>query len=536
MATKKKSASSILGALAGAVTGGGSKINTGASSSTTKTSGSKSSGSKSSSGTNIGATSSTIKTGGGSKTPSYTDLSKYGQGAGGYQADINAAVKYGDYKLAAQLEQLRNQKIQNTGSNQQQTNLYSGWLDNTDYGTTGKNQMANGASWEDVLNTYNDRYNKAAGTVGLQKFANDEVQQQMWDYIMANMASQQVPEFNLEEYMQQQPTFDSQYQSQIDSMLNEILNREDFKYDASTDPLFQQYRDQYLREGDRAMRDTMAEAAAGAGGMNSYAITAAQQANDYYSSQINDKIPELYQLAYQMYLQDIDNKVQDLGILQDMDSTQYNRYRDTMSDWLNDLNFAYGKYRDDVSDYQWDKNFNYNSAINDRNYNYQVGRDTVADNQYAQEFNYNLGRDQVSDKNNAQSAAYNKAMTLMAQGVMPDAATLSAAGISATEASAYIASIKAAQTAKTIKTGDGNDDDIGSIGNDTATNDYWLGDGSTQSNKTSFSYDEDEGIFTWNGKNYNTAEALQKALNSANLTASEEAEIKRKMSLYGFDA
>jgi hypothetical protein len=105
----------------------------------------------------------------------------------------------------------------------------------------------------------------------------------------------------------------------------------------------------YQREGDRAMRDTLAEVAMGAGGMNSYAVTAAQQAQNYYNSQLNDKIPELYQLAYDMYIGDKQSKIQDLGILQNMDATEYARHMDTVGDWQNDRNFAYGVYQDYIS-------------------------------------------------------------------------------------------------------------------------------------------------------------------------------------------
>lgn len=155
----------------------------------------------------------------------------------------------------------------------------------------------------------------------------------------------------------------------IDKILNEILNRDKFSYDVMNDPLYQQYAAMYQREGDRAMKETLAEAAAGAGGMNTYAITAAQQANSYYNSQLNDRIPELYQLAYNMYLQDIENKVQDLGILQGMDNTQYNRYRDTMNDWYEDKNFAYGAYMDAAQQGNWLTNFDYNAMVDNRNFN-----------------------------------------------------------------------------------------------------------------------------------------------------------------------
>lgn len=308
----------------------------------------------------------------------YTNLGSTYNANTDYQAIINDAVARGDYATAAQAEQLRNQKITATGSNHNTTNMYAGYLDNNDYGTIGQQQIANGASWRDVLDTYNSRYNKALKTEGLDKYANDEIQQMMWNYIIENMQgeSQQnaTDQFNqwVEDYNQANPKeeYNSKYDPQIDAILNEILNRDDFSYDVANDPLYQQYADMYRREGDRAMRDTLAEVAAGAGGMNTYAVTAAMQANNYYNSQLNDKIPELYQLAYDMYLNDKESKVQDLGILQNMDATQYGRYRDTITDWYNDKNFAYGAYLDGVQQGNWQTNYDYNATIGDRNFNY----------------------------------------------------------------------------------------------------------------------------------------------------------------------
>lgn len=348
-----------------------------------------------------------------------------------YQAIINAAVARGDYKTAAQAEQSRNEKISAlnaSGTNKYNaaaTSKYAGWLDNTDYGTIGKQQMASGASAQDVLNTYNNRYNKAAGTEGLNQYANDEIQKEMWDYITQNIGNDK-PVFD---FGTDRPTYESSYSSRIDEMLNQILNREDFSYDLESDPMFQQYQTMYNREGSRAMNDTLASAAAGAGGMNSYAVTAAQQANDYYSAQLMDKAPELYQLAYQMYLQDIDNQVRDLGLLQEMDNTQYGRYRDTMSDWANDRDFAYGKYRDEMGDYQWMKDFNYSA-----------GRDKVNDDRYDREWEYGVGRDELEDSRYESETAYQRAMQMLASGVMPGDEALKAAGISPSEAAAYIAS------------------------------------------------------------------------------------------------
>lgn len=196
------------------------------------------------------------------------------------------------------------------------------------------------------------------------------------------------------------PTYTDQYSQRIDEMLNQILNRDAFSYNAAEDDLYQQYRDQYTREGQRAMQDTLGQVAARTGGMaSSYAVSAAQQQNNYYMQQLSDKIPELYQLAYQMYLDDIDLQVQDLGLLQGASDTAYNRYRDTMADWRDDRDFAYGMYRDDIGDSQWQSSFDRDVFESDRDYNYGVGRDAIEDSRYTEKWEYQLAQDALAQQN-----------------------------------------------------------------------------------------------------------------------------------------
>ena len=223
--------------------------------------------------------------------------------------------------------------------------------------------------------------------------------------------------------------YDSEYKALIDELLNQILDRDNFSYDVNSDPLYQQYKNAYLREGQRAMNDTLASAASGAGGMNSYALSAAQQAQNYYDAQLGDKIPELYQLAYEMYLNNIDRDVQNIGLLQNLDETQYNRYRDDMSDYYNDRNFAYGKYRDDISDSQWQQQFNYNA-----------NRDAIADSRYDTEWNYGI-----------QTDAYAQAMDFLSAGIMPSAELLSRAGLSQSDAQSYLNAVLAEAASKSSK-------------------------------------------------------------------------------------
>ncbi len=192
--------------------------------------------------------------------------------------------------------------------------------------------------------------------------------------------------------------YTGKYDNLINDNLNNILNRKQFNYDASKDALYKQYKDMYTRNGQTAMQDTMGNAALLTGGYgNSYATTAGQQAYNSYMQQLNDKIPELEQRAYERYRDETNDLYNQNNLLTNLDSTDYGRYRDKMSDYLNDRdfyynaynnerNFDYGKYRDDVGD-----------AKDDRNFNYQKERDSVSDAQWQKTFNYNQYRDNVGD-------------------------------------------------------------------------------------------------------------------------------------------
>lgn len=271
----------------------------------------------------------------------------------------------------------------------------------------------------------------------------------------------------------QLPTYESAYNAKIDQLMNEMLNREKFSYNAETDPLFQQYKNIYTREGNRSMNDTLAAAASGAGGMSSYAMTAAQQANNYYMAQLGDKVPELQQLAYEMYMNDLGQQRQDINMLLDKDSYDYSQYRDQMNDYKWGTEFNYGAYRDQVADQRYADEWAHmleREGIEDERYNteweYGVSRDQIADQRYDQEWayglerdkisdqrydqewqyglsrdqiedmwrerqwNYNAGQDQTADERYAREEAYNRAMDMFSMGVMPDSDLLRAAGIS----------------------------------------------------------------------------------------------------------
>ena len=88
----------------------------------------------------------------------------------------------------------------------------------------------------------------------------------------------------LNQHTQNKPgIYQSQWQTNLNDTLNKILNREKFTYDMNADALYQQYKDQYIPQGQQAMLDTMGQAQSMTGGYgNSYAQTAGQQAYHGY--------------------------------------------------------------------------------------------------------------------------------------------------------------------------------------------------------------------------------------------------------------
>ena len=150
------------------------------------------------------------------------------------------------------------------------------------------------------------------------------------------------------------PQYVNKYKDQIDSLTQQILNREAFDYDAEKDPTYQQYRDTYTREGKKAMEDTLGRVSARTGGLaSSYAGTVAQQSYNDYMTKLSDKIPELRQLAYSMYQDEGNRQRQNLEMLTALEQGDYAKYADLLAQYNTDRNFDYGAYRDNVSDLRY---------------------------------------------------------------------------------------------------------------------------------------------------------------------------------------
>lgn len=126
-------------------------------------------------------------------------------------------------------------------------------------------------------------------------------------------------------------------------LLNKMMSRPQFNYDYNADPLYQQYKEQFLDAGKRAMEDTLGKAVSLTGGYdNSYANAVSQQVYDDYAARAADKIPELYQLAMQRYQMEGDD-------LKDMYGLVYGRERDAVSDAQWQAQFDEGVRQFDLS-------------------------------------------------------------------------------------------------------------------------------------------------------------------------------------------
>lgn len=333
------------------------------------------------------------------------------------------------------------------------------------------------------------------------------------------------------------PTYENAFAQQQKDLLDRILNREDFSWSKETDPQWSSYKKSYLREGDRATANALAQASAASGGRpSSYAVNAATQAGDYYAAKLNDVIPTLYQQAYERYLDEYNMKLKDLNAVNQQEQLDYAKYLDRLGQFNTDRGFAYQNYADD----------------------YDRLRSQLADAQGQDQIDYARYLDEASRQQTAQDSIRSQVDAILAAGGSPSANLVSESGYS----SEYVKALedayrkqeaeKAAKksgsggggtmsltTAKAMaKEGQFTDTVLNTLRKAGFTDDYiaqvygYTGFGT---GRDKLGYDEDEGIFTWNGRRYNSPEALAEDLDRANLTDAEKATISRRLKASGFN-
>ncbi len=286
-----------------------------------------------------------------------------------YQKKINQAAAIGDNTAAAVYEAQRNAKIQGEGlTGVSQTNRYADYLPDT-------------------------------------------------SVVRSITRQEQSP--GIAQTVQKTTTYQNPYQKELDRMVNDYT-KSSFSYNQDTDPAAQAYRENYIQNGQLAMQDTMAQAAARTGGLaSSYATQTGQQAYNSYMSDLNAQLAGLRQQAYENYLSDQalqQNRINTVASLgQQAESSYYNRVNDAMNRWATlgyaddavagILGVAAGTPTTDQSYRTWQQNFQ------------QAQQDQA-----------------VADANRAY--ANDLAGQMLQLGLTPEAATLQTAGISAADAAA----------------------------------------------------------------------------------------------------
>ena len=189
--------------------------------------------------------------------------------------------------------------------------------------------------------------------------------------------------------------YTSKYQGTIDNLIDSILNREEFDVDDVYDSdLYENYRQRYMQQGQKAMRDTIGQASQMTGGYGStYAQAVGQQAYDNYMSQLGDKTLDIYDRVYNQYLQEGQELYNQLGMVNNQDSIDYGRYRDSVNDYYNDLSYYagrydssygqdFGEYQTDLAAQQWAEE-----------YAYKKTQDALAQQNWQAEFDYQKEQD-----------------------------------------------------------------------------------------------------------------------------------------------
>jgi hypothetical protein len=190
--------------------------------------------------------------------------------------------------------------------------------------------------------------------------------------------------------------FTSPWSDAMNDTIGRIRDREPYRFDLDTNGLYQQYKNQYTKLGQQAMKDTMGQAAGLTGGYgSSYAQNVGQQAYNGYLEKLNNIVPDLYAQGKAAYDADTNNLYNQLAMYGDAYNRDYNTWRDQLGDQRYYEQLAYDRDQAQL-DRDWQQ----------KQWDYNVQQDT-------------------------QNHSYNLAMQMIQSGQVPDAGMLQAAGIDA---------------------------------------------------------------------------------------------------------
>ena len=149
----------------------------------------------------------------------------------------------------------------------------------------------------------------------------------------------------LQQVQSQKPQgYSSKYTPMMDSIMEQIQNPKDFKYEFNGDNVFNAYKDLYTQNAKQASMDAMGQAAGLTGGYgNSYGQAVATQQYQQNLLPLYEKGMQLRDAAYQKYRDDQNALKDRYGMLAGQEESDYGRYRDTVGDYQREEELAYNR-------------------------------------------------------------------------------------------------------------------------------------------------------------------------------------------------
>ncbi len=218
--------------------------------------------------------------------------------------------------------------------------------------------------------------------------------------------------------------YNRKWADRLDSLVDMYVNRADFEYSPEDDLIWQQTKSAAMRDGRRAMEDTVAKSTALSGGYaNSYAATAGAQAYERAVSDVTALVDDYYAKAYEKYLAEEKSLLDEISLIGELDDEEYSRYMKMLDDaesrYNDEYDRDYAAWRDSVADRRYSDETAYEREQDTLDREYKAWRDSVSDERYADETayereqdaldrEYKAWRDSVSDGRYTDETAYER--------------------------------------------------------------------------------------------------------------------------------
>ena len=235
---------------------------------------------------------------------------------------------------------------------------------------------------------YMSGYNKSLAVGDLNAAA--EYERKRNAKIEAGYGNGYSPTYNL--------NYKSKYDDKIEALRGDLENYKKFSYDPMKDDAYKSLVGVYNKNALNASKNAMTQAAIQNGGrLSSNAMVAASLAYGDQMSQLQAEIPQLREAAYNMYLNEKNDK---RNLMNDYISAENENY----GRWSDNYNRMYQNARDLIGDKQWQAQMDYNkerALVGDAQwqaeFDYGKSRDLETDRKWQAEMDYNRERDAVSD-------------------------------------------------------------------------------------------------------------------------------------------